>query len=57
MTWTLSEKYIVKESFVDGPFDIFLESAKNDSQVNHTTMLMMLAIIFAIAKIFKILRM
>ena len=56
MTWTLSEKYIVKESFVDGPFDIFLESAKNDSQVNHTTMLM-LAIIFAIAKIFKILRM
>lgn len=57
MTWTLSEKYIVKGSFVDGSFDIFLESAKNDSQVNHTTMLMMLAIIFAIAKIFKILRM
>lgn len=57
MTLTLSEKYIVKGSFVDGPFDIFLESAKNDSQVNHTTMLMMLAIIFAIAKIFKILRM
>lgn len=57
MTLTLSEKYIAMGSFVDGPFDIFLESAKNDSQVNHTTMLMMLAIIFAIAKIFKILRM
>lgn len=57
MTLTLSEKYIVKGSFVDGPFDIFLESAKNDSRVNHTTMLMMLAIIFAIAKIFKIPRM
>lgn len=57
MTLTLSEKYIVKVSLVDGPFGIFLESAKNDSRVNHTTMLMMLAIIFAIAKIFKIPRM